>query len=155
MKAVAVFQGKLKGSYCSFYQDEQTGSVKINGHIKGLPPGKHGFHIHKFGDIRATDCSKCGGHWNPKNRQHGGLRDIESHAGDLGNITANEEGESKFHIRTNKFTLIGSNSVIGRSIVIHVDEDDLGQGGHSDSLTTGHAGARLDCAVIGIAKFTQ
>ena len=155
MKAVAVFQGKLKDSYCSFYQDEQGGPVKVNGHIKGLPPGKHGFHIHTYGDLRATDCSKCGGHWNPKNRQHGGLRDIESHAGDLGNITANDEGESNFHIRTTKFTLLGSNSVIGRSIVIHVDEDDLGKGDHSDSLTTGHAGARLDCAVIGIAKFTN
>ena len=40
-------------------------------------------------------------------------------------------------------------SVVGRSVVIHADEDDLGLGGQSDSLTTGHAGARLACGVIG------
>ena len=43
-------------------------------------------------------------------------------------------------------------SVIGRSLVIHEDEDDLGKGGFPDSLTTGHAGKRLDCAVIGYDK---
>ena len=153
MKAIAVFQGKLKDSYCSFYQDEKGGAVRLNGHIKGLPPGKHGFHIHTYGDLRATDCSKCGGHWNPSNHQHGSLRDLYSHAGDLGNISANDKGEANFHICTNKFKLIGPKSVIGRSLVIHYDEDDLGKGGHSDSLTTGHAGGRIDCAVIGIAKY--
>ena len=152
MKAIAVFQNKLKGSYCTFYQDGQY--VNINGHIKGLTPGKHGFHIHTYGDLRSTDCAKCGGHWNPKGKQHGGLRDENSHAGDLGNITANEEGIAKFHFKTNKFQLTGNvyDSVIGRSIVIHKDEDDLGRGGYPDSWTTGHAGARIDCAVIGIGE---
>ena len=32
--------------------------------------------------------------------------------------------------------LRGKYSVIGRSIVVHEDEDDLGLGDHSDSLTT-------------------
>jgi len=32
---------------------------------------------------------------------------------------------------------------------IHKDEDDLGQGGFPDSQTTGHAGARIACGVIG------
>ena len=53
-----------------------------------------------------------------------------------------------------KITLFGDveDSIVGRSIVIHKDEDDNGKGGHDDSLITGHAGARLDCAVLGHCK---
>jgi Cu-Zn family superoxide dismutase len=43
---------------------------------------------------------------------------------------------------------------VGRSVVIHEDPDDLGMGGHADSLTTGHAGKRITCAVIGYSKKT-
>lgn len=39
--------------------------------------------------------------------------------------------------------------IVGRSFVIHIGEDDLGRGGTIQSLTTGNAGERLDCAVIG------
>jgi Cu-Zn family superoxide dismutase len=35
---------------------------------------------------------------------------------------------------------------------IHDSPDDLGLGGHKDSLTTGHAGKRITCAVIGYSK---
>lgn len=48
--------------------------------------------------------------------------------------------------------LSGKYSVIGRTVVVHADEDDLGKGGFEDSKTTGHAGARLGCAVIGLSK---
>ena len=37
---------------------------------------------------------------------------------------------------------------IPRAIVVHEGVDDLGQGGASDSLTTGNAGARLVVIVI-------
>ena len=43
-------------------------------------------------------------------------------------------------------------NIIGRALIIHEGTDDCGRGGHHDSLTTGHAGGRLDCAVIGICK---
>ena len=93
----------------------------------------------------------CEGPWNPTNKQHGGLNEANSHAGDLGNIIANHEGEVNTHLSTNKLTLFGKNSILGRSIIIHEDEDDLGKGGYHDSLETGHAGKRIDCAVIGYA----
>lgn len=35
---------------------------------------------------------------------------------------------------------------------VHADEDDLGLGGFTDSKTTGHAGGRLVCGVIGLSK---
>lgn len=38
--------------------------------------------------------------------------------------------------------------IIGRAFMIHADSDDLGLGNYSDSLLTGHAGARLACGVI-------
>ena len=154
MKSKAVFQKNLDG-FVIFEQKSRSEPVKIRGHIEKLkPPGKHGFHIHTFGDLESNDCMKCGGHWNPKNKNHGGRHDIESHAGDLGNITANVEGIANFRFETDKITLFGdvNESIIGRSIVIHKDPDDNGKGCHDDSLITGHAGARLDCAVLGHCK---
>ena len=46
-------------------------------------------------------------------------------------------------------SLSGSNSIIGRSLVVHAEPDDLGQGGHELSKTTGNAGARSGCGIIG------
>ena len=50
--------------------------------------------------------------------------------------------------------LTGMNNIIGRSIVCHKDEDDLGRGGFPDSKTTGHAGSRLACGVIGRSSWS-
>lgn len=146
IKAISVLEGNAPGV---IYFDQQGGTCHITGHVSGLTPGKHGFHVHEYGD-KSSGCTSAGGHFNPYGKDHGAPADENRHVGDLGNILADETGTAIVNIVDTKVTLIGLDSVIGRAIVVHEGEDDLGLGGHSDSKTTGHAGGRLSCGVIGI-----
>jgi len=117
----------------------------IRGTITGLTPGEHGFHIHEYGDM-SKGCESMGGHYNPDGVEHGDLD--QGHVGDLGNITADDNGTSSFSIQANRVELIGGRSVVGRGLVVHADQDDLGKGQDEESLKTGNAGDRLACGVI-------
>ena len=117
----------------------------IKGVITGLAPGEHGFHIHEFGDM-TRGCESMGGHYNPDGVDHGDIQ--KGHVGDLGNITADNDGTASFSMQANRVELIGERSVVGRGLVVHSDQDDLGQGGDEESLKTGNAGDRLACGVI-------
>ena len=144
-EAVAVLDaGKIKGSVL-FKQKEDHVQIKLD--IKGLTKNhKHGFHIHESGDLR-EGCKSCCSHYNPHGTDHGGLND--GHSGDLGNIKTDENGECMISIKTDKFIV---DEILGRSIIIHEDEDDCGLGEFEDSKTTGHSGSRIACSVIGISK---
>ena len=96
-------------------------------------------------------CKTAGPHYNPFNKTHGGPLDEERHVGDLGNLDAKEDGVAHYEWDDHLIHLHGEFSVIGRSCVCHADEDDLGRGGHELSKTTGNAGARLACGVIGLS----
>ncbi|XP_028413410.1 superoxide dismutase [Cu-Zn]-like [Dendronephthya gigantea] len=151
VKAVCVLRGdKVKGTI-NFVQEKPDGDCVVTGSVEGLSEGKHGFHIHEFGDY-TNGCTSAGSHFNPFKKNHGGPDDTERHVGDLGNIVADASGLAKIDMKDSLVKLSGEYSVIGRSIVVHEGVDDLGKGGHEDSLTTGHAGGRLGCGVIGIAK---
>ena len=119
----------------------------IKGTITGLEPGLHGFHIHEFGDM-SEGCKSMGGHYNPDGVDHGDI--IEGHVGDLGNITADDSGISQFTIEAKRVDLLGDRSIVGRGLVVHADEDDLGRGGDAESLKTGNAGDRLACGIISL-----
>ncbi|XP_068898315.1 superoxide dismutase [Cu-Zn] 5-like [Tenebrio molitor] len=126
--------------------------IKVEGSITGLPEGKHGFHIHEKGDV-GDDCTAAGAHFNPTNSDHGAPEDDVRHVGDLGNIEANATKVAIVSIVDKVIALDGENSIIGRALVLHDGEDDLGKG-EGDSKTTGNAGNRLACGVIGIESET-
>ncbi|EEB20028.1 superoxide dismutase, putative [Pediculus humanus corporis] len=150
-KAVCVLTGdKVKG-VINFSQQSPTDPVVISGEVSGLTEGKHGFHVHEFGD-NTNGCTSAGAHFNPFNRDHGGPDAAVRHVGDMGNIVANNQGVATVKLSDTVMSLSGQTSIIGRTVVVHADPDDLGLGGHELSKTTGNAGGRVACGVIGIAK---
>lgn len=116
--------------------------VMVTGEVTGLKPGKHGFHIHMYGDLRADDGTSAGGHYNPDGHDHGGLDSKDRHAGDLGNIDANAQGVAKVNVKAMGLNI---HHVLGRSVVVHADADDL------KSQPSGNAGPRVALGVIGLA----
>ena len=122
-------------------------SVKVVADLEGLNPGqKHAFHIHQYGDCSAPDGMSAGGHYNPEGHQHG-LPDAENrHAGDLGNVQADDQGKAHYEITVKNISISGAkNPVVGRAVIVHAKPDDGGQ-------PVGNAGSRIGCGVIGIAN---
>lgn len=121
------------------------GAVHITGQLTGLEPnGSHGFHVHQVGDCSAPDASSAGDHFNPDGAAHGAPNTPPHHAGDLGNITADASGNATLDLRFQQISLGGgaANDVIGKSVVVHAQADDL------SSQPSGNAGARIACGVI-------
>jgi len=152
VRAVCVLTGSAGVSgQIILEQDATGGATRINGTIKGLKPGKHGFHVHQFGDL-SQGCTSAGPHFNPFNKTHGAPGDEVRHVGDLGNVEADKDGVVEVKLSDHLVSLVGVNSVIGRAFIVHENIDDLGKGGHELSSSTGNAGGRLACGVIGIAE---
>ncbi|MGJ3242389.1 MAG: superoxide dismutase family protein [Opitutales bacterium] len=118
--------------------------VRVVGKVTGLTPGKHGFHIHEYGDRRSADGTSLGGHYNPTGQPHSGPENARRHIGDLGNIVADEDGVAMVDFTDPLLTFSGPYTILGRGLVVHAGEDDL------SSQPTGAAGARVAVAVIGV-----
>uniref|UniRef100_A0A914V9S8 Superoxide dismutase [Cu-Zn] n=1 Tax=Plectus sambesii TaxID=2011161 RepID=A0A914V9S8_9BILA len=153
MRAVALIKGeKVQGSVW-FSQETLGGATTIKGEIKGLSPGLHGFHVHQYGDM-SNGCTSAGPHLNPFEMTHGGPKDSVRHMGDLGNVQAGADGVAKIDMTDHQLQLFGPHSIVGRSIVVHADTDDLGRGEGNkkdESKKTGNSGDRLGCGVIALA----
>lgn len=145
-KAVCVLQptkGNQVTGIVTFTQSD-SGMVII-ADLEGLTAGKHGFHVHQYGDCSSPDGSSAGGHFNPEKKDHGAPHSNPRHVGDLGNLEAGKDGKVHYQIVDSLISLNGSHSIIGRALVVHAGEDDL------KSQPSGNSGSRVACGVIGIA----
>ncbi|XP_028770796.1 superoxide dismutase [Cu-Zn] isoform X2 [Neltuma alba] len=149
VKAVAVLKSNEGVTGTIYFVQEGDGPTTVTGNLGGLKPGLHGFHVHALGDT-TNGCLSTGPHFNPAGKEHGAPEDENRHAGDLGNVNVGDDGTVSFNITDNQIPLSGPNSIIGRAVVVHGDPDDLGKGGHELSKTTGNAGGRVACGIIGL-----
>ena len=147
-QVVAVMQpteGNKAGGTVVFTQTKD--GVKVEANITGLSPdSEHAIHVHQFGDVRLGNGKGTGGHYNPEGHDHGLPATAKRHAGDLGNLKADDKGAASYTILAKNISVAGlKNPVVGRGVIIHAKVDDGGQ-------PTGNAGARISQGVIGIAK---
>ncbi len=146
-KAVAVVHptegNEVTGSVTFTKEDE---GVRVQANFEGLSQGRHGFHIHQYGDCTASDGTSAGGHYNPTGNKHGSPTQDNRHMGDMGNLAVSEDGSATLDYVDPKIKLNGPNGIIGRGIIVHGGEDDF------ESQPSGAAGPRVGCGVVGIAK---
>jgi Cu/Zn superoxide dismutase len=146
MSAVAVFTGIVEGDVV--FKETATGCRVIASFTK-VPAGLHGFHIHKGGDLRGVGCGGACEHYHADSSSgfvpHGDepSSSRSRHTGDLGNISG-PTFSKRYFLKSVRVA-----DLYGRSVIVHEDEDDLGLGSFEDSITTGHSGKRIACAIIG------
>ncbi len=113
--------------------------------ISGLPAGQWvAFHVHQTGTcVHTTGHESAGGHFNPKNAEHGYLAAKGQHAGDMPNQYVPADGTLRAHVFNTAVTLEDGDSAIkGKALMIHANPDDY------SGQPSGNAGKRLACAVI-------
>ena len=124
------------------FQDQGDGNTEVVVDLTGVPPGVHGFHVHDKGDC-GNNGQNAGGHFNPTNMPHGAPDAQSHHAGDFGNVTADDKGEVHTRFTTHSVMVKeGTMSVVGHAVVLHGNPDDL------VSQPAGNAGPRIACGIV-------
>ena len=126
--------------------DSPDGLV-LNTHLRNLPPGPHGFHIHEKGfcgpaekDGKMGAAIAAGGHFNPNHAPHHGTP-LTGHLGDLPLLTVDAAGKSTEQLVAPRLKLA---DVHGLAIMVHVGGDNYAD----QPKPLGGGGDRIACGVI-------
>lgn len=123
--------------------EDLKSELKITAEISGLTPNTaHGFHIHQKGICEGPDYKSAGDHFNPYSKPHGKPGTLQRHIGDMGNLVTNEKGEAKKVIILPKAKEDDLSLIIGKSILVHAEADDL------KTQPSGDSGGRIACGLI-------
>ena len=124
---------------------EKNGEVTLIAKLTGLKPGIHAIHIHEKADCSAVDAASAGGHWNPTFKKHGKWGDAEHHKGDIGNFTADVDGNATVLFSTDEWCIgcgDATKDILNKGLIVHANPDDY------VTQPTGNAGGRVACSAI-------
>lgn len=119
-------------------------------HLKGLPPGIHGFHVHSnpsclpgMKDGKEVPALMAGGHLDPEHTgKHLGPYNDKGHLGDLPGMVVNADGTATYQLLAPRLKSLSE--LKGHSLMIHAGSDN-----YADSPEKlGGGGARFACGVI-------
>lgn len=127
------------------FREDATGRLHVNVHVKGVPAGLHGIHVHAVGACGA-DFGAAGGHHNPGAVVHGLDTLTGGHAGDLPNLQVNAAGVGHLDGTSDRASLSNGPTTVfdadGSALIIHAGPDD------QVTNPTGNSGGRIACGVI-------
>ena len=117
--------------------------------LNGLPPGVHGFHVHKKASCapadvngKPTPAGAAGGHYDPQKTGKHGAPWGDGHLGDLPALYVNAEGNATNPVLAPRLKKL--DELKGRALMVHAGGDNHAD--HPEPL--GGGGGRIACGAI-------
>ena len=108
--------------------------------LSGLPPGSHGFHIHRYASC-ANGGAAAGGHFDPEDTlKHLGPNG-GGHLGDLPLLIVDANGQANVEVVAPR---LKEKDIHAHSLMIHAGGDNFSD----EPLPLGGGGARIACGLI-------
>lgn len=121
-------------------QDTRYGLL-LTPHLRGLPAGVHGFHVHEKMNCEEHGMA-AGGHLDSaKTGKHLGPYNSSGHLGDLPVLIVNQDGTATLPILAPRLSV---KEIKGHSLMIHAGADNYSD----EPEKLGGGGARIACGVI-------
>lgn len=128
----------------------EGGHLVVTVEARNLQPGFHGLHFHQTGKCEG-DFASAGGHLQV------GAANAHPASGDLASLQVLGDGTAKLVTQTDAITL---DQVKGKALIVHSGADNFGNipprysreggtGPDETTLSTGDAGTRVACGVVG------
>ena len=131
---------------------EEGGRLTVEARLTNLPPGFHGFHIHAVGKCeRGTPAfTSAGGHLVVGEQTH------PAHAGDQPVVLVMADRSADIRFTTDRYKLSDLQVPDGRAVIVHALPDNYAnvptryaRQPDATTLSTGDAGDRIACGVVG------
>ena len=113
--------------------------ILVTPHLKGLPSGLHGFHLHQYANC-GNKGQKAGAHYDPEHTHSHKGPYAGRHLGDLPGLYVSKEGEALTPTLAPRLKLTDIKNL---ALMVHAGGDD-----YSDSPPQGGGGNREACGVI-------